>query len=54
MKFPVSSFHEVLTEMKLERDLYVARRKARFRQRLPYRVSFWLFILFALYLAYPH
>lgn len=53
MKFPVTDFPEVLDELKRERDAYVARRKARFRERLPYKTYFWLMVLFSLYLAYP-
>ena len=52
-EFPIEKYPEILRDLKIERDYLVAKRRARFKARLPYRVWFWLMILFALYLASP-
>ena len=51
--FPVERYREIVNELKIERDYLVAKRRARFKANLPYRVWFWMMILFALYLASP-
>lgn len=51
--FPVERYREIVRELKIERDYLVAKRRARFKANLPYRVWFWMMILFALYLASP-
>ena len=49
----MSEFQQYLQDLKNYRDSLRKARKERFIQQLPYRVWFWLLILFSLYLVSP-